>query len=508
MSRSLSQRATLQIPAEKSAFTAAATMPIAPGMVPVGQNLLFPQARLTGSASYDSWMWIPTTHDVSAVQFLMGAVDTSDSVTLNGGARPTDGWATNDVRYAMSVQTVGGRITQIRAGGALLFTVKAGTTLLTDIQDVDIPTGDGGFYVRLYSERDAGGVGIPAGRIFTGQPTSGQVTAGGANNTATAGPIAASIVGGGSSPSPLAVYGFVPGGSRVIVGIVGDSIAAGQDDLPSMSVGYLSRALINNGKVPYVKVARGSERALEFGGTASIGKVRQSLIAGCTHIIHEYFINDVTSLGAAPTQDALLASWKKQARRGALVYQTTGTPKATSTDNFLTTTNQTTQNSTDIVAVNTWIRDGAPIIAGAVASVGATTGAVRAGQAGHPLAGWIEVATAVESSLNSGKWKAADVVGVASTTSGTKDLTGVTGTWTVGDRIVGAGIPADSWVTAVNPAGAGTLTIRNNATATASGVQVFSPYTNDGLHPTTRGTVAMSTAPALVNFIAALAAAR
>jgi hypothetical protein len=475
-----------------------ANMAVAPGMVPVSQDLLFPQARLTGSASYDSWMWIPTTHAVGAVQFLMGAVDTSDAVTLNGGARPTDGWALNDVRYAMSVQTVGGRITQIRQGGALLFTVKAGTTVLTDLQDVDIPEADGGFYVRLYSERDTGtNFGIPAGRILTGQPTSGQVSTGGTNNTALAGPIAAGgVTGGGSSPSPLAVFAHVPGGAPVVVGVVGDSIAAGTSDTPSASRGFLTLALQTAG-LPFIKVARGSERALEFGGTQSIGRIRQSLIAGCTHVIHEYFINDATSIGAEPTKAALLASWKKQARRGAKVYQTTGTPKSTSTDDWKTTTSQGAQNSTDIVAVNSWIRDGAPLVGGVPAAVGAS-GALRAGAEGHPLAGWVEVAAAVESATNSGLWKAAPVTGVANTTTGTKDLTGVTGSWAVGDRIVGAGIPVDSWVTHVNPAGAGTLTIRNNATATATGVAVHSPMTNDGTHPASRGVQAMATAPALV----------
>lgn len=482
-----------------------ANMPVAPGMVPVGHDLLFPQSRLTGSASYEAWMWIPTTIDVSAVQFLMGSVDTSDSVTLNGGPRPSDGGPASDVRYAMSVQTVGGRITQIKMGGLALFTVKMGTVALTDMQDLDIPTGDGGFYVRLYAERDVGGLGIPGGRIFSGVPTSGQVSPGGANNTMVAGPISASITGAGTAPSPLAVYGYVPGGSRVVVGIVGDSIAAGQDDLPSASLGFLTRAFGTSGKVPYVKVARGSERALEFGGTPSIGRIRQSLIAGCTHVIHEYGSNDVTSLGAAPTQAALLVSWKKQARRGPLVYQTTITPKSTSTDNFLTTANQSPQNATDIATVNAWIRDGAPIIAGAVAATGAA-GALRAGQAGHPLAGWLEVAAAVESSTTPGIWKAAPIVGTANTTSGSLELTGVTGTWGIGDRVIGPGMPVNNWVVAVNATGAGTLTLRGAATATATGVQLFSPMTNDGLHPTTQGAKALAAAPALVAFINGLQA--
>jgi hypothetical protein len=54
---------------------------------------------------------------------------------------------------------------------------------------------------------------------------------------------------------------------------------------------------------------------------------------------------------------------------------------------------------------NAWLRDGAPIIAGAPVTPG-TAGAVRSGTAGHPLTNWFEVADLAESARDSGKWKA------------------------------------------------------------------------------------------------------
>lgn len=46
-------------------------------------------------------------------------------------------------------------------------------------------------------------------------------------------------------------------------------------------------------------------------------------------------------------------------------------------------------------AINGWLRDGAPLIDGAPALTGGV-GAVRAGEAGHPLIGVCDIAAAVE----------------------------------------------------------------------------------------------------------------
>jgi parallel beta-helix repeat protein len=65
----------------------------------------------------------------------------------------------------------------------------------------------------------------------------------------------------------------------------------------------------------------------------------------------------------------------------------------------------------------------------------------------------------------------AHLASTGSTTSGSNQVTAVTSiaTWTVGDAISGAGIPANTTVAAVD-AGTSTLTLSANATATAAGV--------------------------------------
>ncbi len=51
-------------------------------------------------------------------------------------------------------------------------------------------------------------------------------------------------------------------------------------------------------------------------------------------------------------------------------------------------------------------RDGLPLDTSTLAPVAAgTSPALRSGQAGHPIAAWIDTAATVESSLNSGKWR-------------------------------------------------------------------------------------------------------
>ena len=57
--------------------------------------------------------------------------------------------------------------------------------------------------------------------------------------------------------------------------------------------------------------------------------------------------------------------------------------------------------------VNAWLRDGAPILAGAAAATGSSAaGTLRAGDAGHYLAGIYDVAAEVETA--DGKWQEDD----------------------------------------------------------------------------------------------------
>lgn len=79
----------------------------------------------------------------------------------------------------------------------------------------------------------------------------------------------------------------------------------------------------------------------------------------------------------------------------------TDVPYTSSTDGWTTVAGQT---ATDVAwrdAINGWLRDGAPLLEGAPALSGGA-GAVRAGDAGHPLIGVCDIAAAVEVSNPSG----------------------------------------------------------------------------------------------------------
>lgn len=129
-----------------------------------------------------------------------------------------------------------------------------------------------------------------------------------------------------------------------------------------------------------------------------------------TDVICALGANDLgVAVALASVQPNFIALWRMIAQAGPRVYQTTITPRATSSDSFATLANQTAANVA-VPSFNDWVRDGAPLTvsgssltAAATSATGATV--IRAGAIGHPLAGYIENADVVESARNSGKWK-------------------------------------------------------------------------------------------------------
>lgn len=201
----------------------------------------------------------------------------------------------------------------------------------------------------------------------------------------------------GTSTSDLTTSGSIPAvfdhafGPSAIVGkptgalvqpalfFIGDSITAGISDVPSQ-LGFLPR--MTNDQIGYVKAG-------ESGAIFQLldNDIRLLLMGCCTHAICEYGTTDIfQGFSLATLQANYVSGWTKLAARGLKVYQTTITPRTTSTDNWATTGNQTIisgygQMRSD---VNDWIR---------------TTPA--------PLTAYLEIADAVESARNSGLWTGA-----------------------------------------------------------------------------------------------------
>jgi lysophospholipase L1-like esterase len=185
---------------------------------------------------------------------------------------------------------------------------------------------------------------------------------------------------------PMAALGTVKGGNGVaVIGTIGDSIIWGNGDggeSPSNDKpGFVLRAL--NNAFSYARLSNCGMRANQWTGIAprhvALG------LSGCTHVIEQCGINDKN---ASQTAAQILASrqviWNECIQRGIKVYATTITPNTTSTDAWATTANQTIAAND---AARTTLNDN-----------------IRNNWASYGLTGYFDVADAVESARNSGKW--------------------------------------------------------------------------------------------------------
>jgi lysophospholipase L1-like esterase len=184
---------------------------------------------------------------------------------------------------------------------------------------------------------------------------------------------------------PAAILGLAQPTSQSILA-VGDSILAGKGDssVAGLGAGWFIRAAAS---IPHL-------RAMPFSGEtagqwlAANGSQTQIHTFSRGHFtagLCEYGINDITGGQTLVNVQARLSEiWRQMDALGMRVYQTTLPPVTTSTDSWATTANQTVTATNGIrTQVNDWIRT------------------VPA-----PLAGYVEVADAAETSRNSGIWNA------------------------------------------------------------------------------------------------------
>jgi len=257
------------------------------------------------------------------------------------------------------------------------------------------------YYIRSYVTPDTGGGSYPGLNGVVDYPVELHVKASDQANAT------GDLTQYGSFFGPCMVTGTQTGGSRYGVAVVGDSLAEGiADDFSAVDhVGYLYRAL--NGNRPFLIFAVSGEQGAEY---VAQGAHRSLYIGpGAQYLICEYGINDLQGgRTLAQTQASMLSIWSAAVGRNAAlrVYQTTITPKSSSTDGWTTTANQTADGAVEPIRpiLNAWIRAGAPISGGGAVAVG-TPGALLAGQPGHPLYGYLEIADLAESARDSGKWR-------------------------------------------------------------------------------------------------------
>lgn len=213
--------------------------------------------------------------------------------------------------------------------------------------------------------------------------------------------------------TPLAIVGDAAPGQPYVMHF-GDSISMGLGDTASISSsgrGYLRRAMANG--IAFVNVG--------VSGMAytNANPIFYQFAQGCTDVVDEMGINDIrNSATAATVESRIIASAVALGIYGSRVWHTTYLPITSSTDTWATATNQTPSAFEAVrVAVNDWIRGGAPVnnsTSLTPVSVG-TGGALLAGQAGHPLRGYIETANAIEVNSSNvltqdgGRWQVGSV---------------------------------------------------------------------------------------------------
>jgi lysophospholipase L1-like esterase len=314
---------------------------------------------------------------------------------------PNDG----DIQFTATIEYPAGVFNRLRFTGANREACQGGTVLVSDFLGLAIPD-NAEFWTNVWMQATTS--------IVFYSASTGQVSANG--EKATVNTVSVTDYTGGGGANTAQVYGFWPLAllgrtANKAAAIVGDSIAEGLNDTADATdaVGSVARSISG---ASYINLSQSGDR-LEL---ALLSSARRLAVLPFTrNAICAMGVNDI---GSARTLAAIkldmVARWteaKAMLSGAQRVFQTTITPSVTSSDSYATTANQTaaanfsTGGAGTRELLNDWLRDGAPLINGAPAAIGATTGSIRAGNADHPLYQVIEFADVVESARNSGKWK-------------------------------------------------------------------------------------------------------
>jgi hypothetical protein len=279
-------------------------------------------------------------------------------------------------------------------------------------------------------------------------------------------------------PGPLTLLASAYTAPKPVVAMVGDSITSGRVSFRTVDQNWYSVLL--SGKASLLNISKVGGISQDMAGVGA--RRRWPLVPAASVLINAYGDNNLNAAGQslATLQADTIRLWRTARARGVpRVLQATLSPWTSSTDAWTTVSGQTPLSFEPTrVAFNDWLRAGAPLDPSTLNPVaGPGGGALVAGKAGHPLADVLDVADALESSRNSGRWKVPGRTGIANLNG--KAMSSYTGTLQVGDAVSGAGVPAYTMVTALSGS---TGTLYNSATA-GTAVALTAAYTIDGVHP-------------------------
>lgn len=297
----------------------------------------------------------------------------------NNNGTPADG--PNPITVKSYIKIADGTFYPVTFRGATSVVIQPGVTVLSDPLGVHFAK-DATFYSQTYVSVLSGET-YPLG-LTTNNTTD---TEGVGTGDLTQSAVTASATKGFG---PSAIYGTPTKAlASPVILTVGDSRVVGYGDaLGSADArGWVRRAF--DGHLSYLNIG-------VSGSTAQLAQVLGNLRLRLTiadyvnfdAVVIAYGVNDlIGGKTAVEIEGYLTALYGLFTARGIPVYGATVAPVTTSSDNWQTTANQTLAAwNSERVALNAWIR-GTP----------------------SPLTGYFELADAVESARDSGKWKVTGV---------------------------------------------------------------------------------------------------
>ena len=274
-----------------------------------------------------------------------------------------------------SIEHPVGTFTQVLFSGIAQGTVPNLSYLVSDSVSVTIPNGTL-FSVRIYWVSTTGTLSVAYSLGTTGYTGVEQGVSGITDKT-----MSGSVTQSSTNFTPCAIIGTT---TEPSFAIVGDSIAYGQGDTNSDitgDYGIVARSVGPFGG--YMNMTRSGDQGAKLVASHTN---RAALMTYASHMICQYGSNDLYTLGNSPA--TILADLQSiwgyitGLGGGRKAYQLTVLTRATSTDGWTTTANQTiTSGNADRIALNALLR------------------AVPAG-----LTACLDVADVMESARDSGKW--------------------------------------------------------------------------------------------------------
>lgn len=301
----------------------------------------------------------------------------------------------NPITVTAAIEYPSGTYTPIWFNGSRSVIIQPGTSVVSDDLDLVVPIPPNtNFWVRSFCS-------VTPPQTWQQGPSIDQS---GTYPDAVTGSVGETdktlaAIAGTSYNRPYGAFGLIgldqPLNALKLFGL-GDSIMNGQGDVSVPNRGWWNYA--TTGKCIAQRACFVGERASDIIINTAVQNRLSYLTIGCNAAIIAYGTNDFQVSTLAQLQANMIFICQAVNRRGMKSWIPTLLPRTISTDSWATTANQTLFSHEAIrVAFNDWLRGGSPVNPTTLVAVAVgTTGALLAGQAGHPISGYWEFANVVE----------------------------------------------------------------------------------------------------------------